>query len=132
LRMPDQPTAVESTGAFVALLQALAATALGADEPDVDPAARGIYQQNRWAASRFGPRANLVHPDGESLVPAAELGVELLELVAPAVRDLGSEALLARLDPARCEGDRQLEVGRVDGLPAALADVVARTVGSSP
>ena len=57
---------------------------------------------------------------------------EALALVAPAARDLGSEALLARLDPATCEGDRQLEVGRADGLPAALADVVARTVGSSP
>jgi glutamate---cysteine ligase / carboxylate-amine ligase len=132
LRMPDQPTSVELTGAFVALLQALAATALEAGEPAVDPAGRGLYQQNRWAASRFGPRANLVHPDGGSLAPAAELGAELLELVAPTARRLGSETLLARLDPARCEGDRQLEVGRADGLQAALADVAVRTVGSSP
>ena len=65
-------------------------------------------------------------------MPASELGAELLELVAPAARRLGSESLLAPLDPARCEGDRQLEVGRADGLRAALADVAARTVGSSP
>src|SRR6185503_4817704 len=62
VRMPDQPTAVERTGAFVALVQALCAVALEEDAAPVDGAARSIYQQNRWAAARFGPSAELLTP----------------------------------------------------------------------
>src|SRR5919201_3918737 len=63
IRAPDQPTAVERTAAFAALLQALCVTVLQ-NEPR-PPANRGDYAQNRWAALRFGPRAELIHPDGE-------------------------------------------------------------------
>ena len=127
IRAPDQPTAVELTGAFAALLQALCATVL---EAAPRPAQRGDYAQNRWAALRFGPRAELIHPDGERTATAAELAGELLELVAPAARDLGSAELLAALDPSRCEGDRQLEVARAQGLEGVVADVAERTVRS--
>jgi carboxylate-amine ligase len=118
LRMPDQPTAVERTGAFVALLRGLCAWAL--EQPRFAPAAaaRGIYQQNRWAAARFGPRAELISPDGERLVPASELGRELFELAGT---DGG-------LDPDSCEADRLLEVG----LEGAAADLAARSVASPP
>jgi carboxylate-amine ligase len=128
IRAPDQPTAVELTGAFAALLQALCATVV--EGPPLGPARRGDYAQNRWAALRFGPRAELIHPDGERTGTAAELGQELLELVAPAARDLGSAGLLAALDPSRCEGDRQLAVARASGPEAAVADVADRTVRS--
>jgi carboxylate-amine ligase len=129
IRMPDQPTSLALTGTFVALLQALCKT-LAERDAEVAPAERGDYQQNRWAAARFGPRAELIHPSGERAVRADELLEELGELVEPAVRELGSEALLA-LDGARCEADRQLEIGRLDGLEAVCADLVERSLGSS-
>lgn len=128
IRAPDQPTALELTAAFAALLQALCKTVL--EGPPPKPAERGDYAQNRWAALRFGPRAELVHPDGERLAPASELAAELIELIGPSARELGTDELLAAIDPSRCEGDRQLEVGRADGLEAVCADVAARTLGS--
>jgi carboxylate-amine ligase len=129
VRAPDQPTAVERTAAFAALLQAVCVTVLEGEPPP--PANRGEYAQNRWAALRFGPRAELIHPDGSRLVPAPELAYELLALIEPAVRELGTVEHLRRLDPQRCEGDRQLEIGRSAGLKAVAADAVERTVRSS-
>ena len=128
IRVPDQPTSVELTAAFAALLQALCVTVL--EQPAAGPASRGDYAQNRWAALRFGPRADLIHPSGERLATVPELAAELLELVAPAARELGTEALLGTLDPERCEGDRQLEIGRADGLVAVCADLAERTLRS--
>jgi len=129
VRAPDQPTDISLTGAYAALLQALGRTAV--ERPPTGPYNRGDYAQNRWAALRFGPRAELIHPDGERLVRASELGAELLELVEPAARELGSAELLARIDPAVCEGDRQLEVGRAESVEAVVADVAERTLRST-
>jgi carboxylate-amine ligase len=128
VRAPDQPTSVTLTGALVALLQALCVTVLEAEPPQ--PANRGDYAQNRWAALRFGPRAELIHPDGSRLVPAPELMHELLALIQPAVQQLGTVELIRAFDPTSCEGDRQLAVGRDQGLDAVAADVVERTVRS--
>jgi carboxylate-amine ligase len=129
VRAPDQPTSVELTAAFAALLQALCVTVLAAEPPR--PANRGDYAQNRWAALRFGPRAELIHPDGDRLVPVPELADELLALVEPAVRELGSVEPLRILDPSSCEGDRQLRIGRERGLEAVAADVAERTLRSA-
>jgi carboxylate-amine ligase len=128
IRVPDQPTSVALTGAFVALLQALCVTVLAGPPPG--PARRGDYAQNRWAALRFGPRAELIHPNGERVLPAPELTYELLALIEPAVRDLGTVELIRALDPRRCEGDRQLEVARAESLEAVCADVAERTLRS--
>ena len=127
IRMPDQPTALERTGALVALLQALCATMLERDAPPYDAGRRGDYAQNRWAALRFGPTAELIHPNGDSALRVPELADELLTLVRPAAERLGTTELLAPLEFRRCEGDRQLELGRARGLEAVCADLVART-----
>ena len=95
------------------------------------PANRGDYAQNRWAALRFGPRAELIHPQGDRLVGVEELTHELLAFVEPALEELGTADLLQVLDPRRCEGDRQLEVGRDQGLEAVAADVAERTLRST-
>jgi carboxylate-amine ligase len=129
IRSADQPTAPELSAAFAALLQALCATVV--EGPPPAAANRGDYAQNRWAALRFGPRAELVHPKGDRLVSVPELISELIQLVEPAVRELGTEELLAALNPARCEGDLQLEIGRERGLEAVAADLAERTVRSS-
>lgn len=120
IRMPDQPTALTRTRALAELLQRLCA--LLADEAPlpVDPGRRGDYAQNRWAAARFGPRAGLIHPDAERVVPASELATELLERTGPV------EGLVLE----ECEADRQLGVGRTGDLRAVCADLVERSLVS--
>jgi glutamate---cysteine ligase / carboxylate-amine ligase len=127
VRMPDQPTAVERSAAFVALLQALVATVLLAPARAFEPDRRGDYQQNRWAALRFGMAAELIHPDGDRTVAAGELRDELLALVGPVARELGIETMLDLAEP---EAAVQLEIGRSQGLEALCADLVERTLSS--
>lgn len=103
VRMADQPTDVERSVAFVALVQRLCAELIEVDSP---PADRAVYEEARWAAAHYGPRAKLPHPTEERLVTVAELADDL---------DWGIEAT--------CEADRQLEVG----LEAATADIVRRS-----
>jgi len=112
--MPDQPTELGRTVGFVALLKGLCDAVLERPLVPHDPAGRGMYQQNRWAAARFGLQAELFHPDGESTARASELAAQIAG---------------DRLDTNRTEADRQLEVGRADGLEAVCADLVARTLG---
>jgi carboxylate-amine ligase len=114
IRMPDQPTSLEVTVGLTAVLQELCAAVLDRPQPAYDPGARGVYQQNRWAAARFGLGAELIHPDGEHTARASKLAAEL-------VGD--------RLDTAQTEADRQLEIGRANGLEAVCADLVERTLG---
>jgi carboxylate-amine ligase len=123
VRIPDQPTALERTVTLVALVQALAATALAG--PPSEPCDRGFYAQNRWAAARFGPGAELIHPDGTRVLRVPELWAELLERVGPAAGELGTLRLLEAVDPATCEADLQLAAGNPR---AAAADLVVRTV----
>jgi carboxylate-amine ligase len=129
VRVPDQPTDVHLSAAFAALLQALCATALEdglpRDEHALADHGRADYVQNRWSAARFGPRAKLLHPDGQSYVLASELAAELIELVRPAARSLGGEAFLDRLDPSACEADLQLQNATAQ---EAAAELAARSV----
>jgi len=131
IRMPDQPTELEQTAVFAALLQALCRTVLEREPREVEPAQRGDYVQNRWAALRFGPRAELIHPDGDRLARVPALCEELVALVEPAAQELGTTEVLGRLDPKTCEGERQLEIGHAEGLRAVCADLADRTVRSS-
>jgi glutamate---cysteine ligase / carboxylate-amine ligase len=106
IRMPDQPTGVEQTAGFIGLLRDLCEWALA--NPASEPADRGVYQQNRWAAARLGLDAELIH-DGR-LVPVRELYDQL---------PVGSA-----LDPTVSEAALQLRHG---DARAACADIVART-----
>ena len=114
IRMPDQPTSLAVTVAITAILRELCQRALDSPHPEHDPAARGYYQQNRWAAARFGLNAELFHPDGGKTARASELAAGLAG---------------DRIDTTRTEADRQLEVGRAEGLEAVCADLVERTLG---
>ena len=115
IRAPDQPTSLDRTRAFARLLHGLCAWALDAPARAYEPAERAVYQQNRWAASRFGPHGKLIHPDRPEALTVPEL---LAELPVDA----------AGFDGQSCEADRQLEVGRASGLRAVCADLVARSV----
>jgi glutamate---cysteine ligase / carboxylate-amine ligase len=129
VRMPDQPTDVGLSAAFAALLQALCATALDGALPVnaqlLGDRGRADYAQNRWAAARFGVRAELLHPDGTSALRANELGAELLERVRPAAEALGGADALDRIDPSRSEGELQL---RSTSPHDVAADLVLRSV----
>lgn len=117
IRIPDQPTSVARSAALVALAVALCREAAEGDD-DPPAADRGAYAHNRWAAMRFGPAAELIHPEGERVATAAELAAELLERVG----------LAGRLDPTRCEAERQLELARSEGLEPLCADLVERSL----
>ena len=119
------------TAALVALLQALVVTALDRPRVEPGPGSRSVYQQNRWAAARFGPRAELVDAGLTRRTRASELARELLELVAPAAERLGTAPLLANLDPDGCEAYAQLTFGREQGLAAVCADLVERSLASA-
>jgi glutamate---cysteine ligase / carboxylate-amine ligase len=127
VRMPDQPTALGRTGAFVALLQTLCAHFADGDGAAAD---RGVYQQNRWAALRFGAEAELLHPAEDRTASVGELFQELLERVSVTATELGTDGTIRVFDSVEPEGVRQLEVGRARGLDAVTADVVERTVVS--
>ena len=96
-------------------MHALCAWAIESPARPFEPAERGIYEQNRWAASRFGPHGKLVHPDRDEALSVAALALDL-------------PVSLDGLDPETCEADRQLEVGRASGLSALCADLVERSV----
>jgi glutamate---cysteine ligase / carboxylate-amine ligase len=115
IRMPDQPTSLERTAAFVSLLRDLCGWAMDAPPRAFDPVERGIYAQNRWAAARFGAHAELIHPDRDEALGVSDLAREL-------------PVALDRLDPAFCEAELQLEVGRKNGLHAVCADLVERSL----
>jgi gamma-glutamyl:cysteine ligase YbdK (ATP-grasp superfamily) len=106
------------------LLQALCDT-LSLGEKPTRAANRADYAQNRWAAARFGPRGDLLHPGGERFLPASVLGAELIELVRPAARSLGGESLLDRIDPGGSEADLQLAH---ESARDAAADIAARSL----
>jgi carboxylate-amine ligase len=108
VRAPDQATSVR-------LIRDLCEWALDAPPRPHDPAERGVYQQNRWAASRFGPHGKLIHPDRDVALTVAELAQDL-------------PVSLVGLDPESCEADRQLEIGRAYGLEAVCADLVERSI----
>jgi carboxylate-amine ligase len=114
IRMPDQPTALERTAGFASMLVELCRAVLDRPQRTWEPAARGLYQQNRWAAARFGLAAELFHPDGQHTAKAGELAEELAG---------------ERMDVSTTEAERQLEVGRSRGLEAVCADLVERTLG---
>ena len=69
-----------------------------------------MYDQNRWAASRFGPHGRLIHPDRDEALTVAGLLDEL-----PVTTTLAADW---------CEADRQLETGRARGLDALCAELV--------
>lgn len=114
VRMPDQPTDVARAGALVELVHALCAWALEQAPPPRDPSSRVVYDQNRFAAARFGPRARLIHPDRDVSATVPELFAELAERIA-----------FDGLDPSICEADEQLGF---DDPHAAAADIVARSL----
>jgi carboxylate-amine ligase len=115
VRMPDQPTDVTRTGALLVLVHALAAWAVEQPLPSASAGDRAVFDQNRWAASRFGPRATFIHPEREGK------GVSAADLYRELVGRIGVDPL----DPSECEADLQLAF---DDPREATADIVRRSL----
>jgi len=103
VRVADQPTSVLRSAALAALVQALCVAA----PVPAEPLPVELYLDARAAAAR-----------GEGPVE------QLLALVEPAARELGTWELVETLHPP-VEALRQLETGRRDGLAAVAAELVA-------
>ena len=130
VRIADQPTDVRLSAAFAALLQALCATALAGGLPARQrlarrPRARRL-RQNRWSAARFGPRAELLHPDGTQLRPGGRARGRAARARRARRPRLGGAELLDAPRPGVCEADLQLEH---ESPQAAAADLVVRSLG---
>jgi carboxylate-amine ligase len=104
IRIADQPTCLDRVVALVALVQAFCASV-----PAAEPLGHEAYLERRAVAAR-------------GVAPTREL----LALVEPAARELGTWALVQRLTGPP-EALRQLELGQSEGLHAATADLVERT-----
>jgi carboxylate-amine ligase len=100
IRVADQPTSLTRTELLVRMLRNLVEHAPSQRTP------RGDYAQNRVAAASRGLDAELIHPQGDRVVPARELARELI----------GSE-------PPEPEALAQLAAG-----DSVAADLVARTL----
>ena len=124
VRIADQPTDPVLGAAVAALLQALVLKGGPAEPSD-----RAVYAQNRFAAQRFGARAELIHPDGGRLASPAELLEALLARLEPelGLRDAGS--LVETLAPLAREtqADVQLAHGRDAGLESLCRRLVEET-----
>jgi glutamate---cysteine ligase / carboxylate-amine ligase len=105
VRIPDQPTDVDRSAALAALIQALCAVA-----PVPADGARDAYLARRAAAAGRGEART----------------AELLALVEPAARELGTWGLVEELRKPP-EALRQVETGRREGLQAVVAELVERT-----
>ena len=109
VRIADQPTSVRRAAGLAALVQALCVAAAA----PAAPLDRDLYLAQRAAAAR-------------GMAPTDEL----LALVEPAARELGSWQLVSELR-GPTEALRQLEVGERDGPKAVAADLVARSEESA-
>jgi carboxylate-amine ligase len=110
VRMPDQPTELKCTIRFVELVHALCKWAL--DTGSAKPLSRVVYDQNRWAASRFGPRAKLIDAKRDRAATVPDLYAQLVELIG----------FDAGFDPEVCEADEQLAFDRPEDVAADLAE----------
>ena len=109
VRIADQQTDVHRSTAFAALLQALAAEAVESSPEAVD---REEYLRRRRRAA-----AEPLPVDG------------LAAAAAPGAARLGTSELVRDLLASPSEVDRQLEIGRTDGVEAVAADIVERSGG---
>jgi gamma-glutamyl:cysteine ligase YbdK (ATP-grasp superfamily) len=111
VRVADQQTDVRRSAGFAALVQALVAAVA---ETRNKPYDRDRYRYRRARAARAQP-------------DPAEVEV-LSVLVEPAARDLGGWELAREVLESGQEADRQLELGRADGLEAVVLDVLDRSI----
>ena len=129
VRIADQPTDVALSSSFAALLQAMCATALDGGLPGgetLGDRGRADYAAEPLGAARFGPAVSCCIRTVTGSCPRRSSGQSCSSSLTPAARSLGGADALARIDPAACEADLQLQS---NSAVDAAAGLVARTLG---
>jgi carboxylate-amine ligase len=128
LRAMDSQSSLPSIAGLAAIVQGLAKHF--AESSPGKPLRREVVAEASFRAGRDGVGATL--PDGDSLRPVREIAAEVLALVRPHARALGSEAPLEEVERIVREGngaDRQRAAHGNGGMPAVLRRLVDETAG---
>jgi glutamate---cysteine ligase / carboxylate-amine ligase len=126
VRAMDSQSSLVSVAAFAALVQGLAKHLAAA--PSRAYSRPEVIAEASFRAGRDGIDATL--PDGGSLRPVRDIATDVLELVRPHARELGSEEPLREIERILNRGggaDRQRAAHQRGGMPAVLALLAAET-----
>jgi carboxylate-amine ligase len=126
LRVCDAQSRLESVAGLVALTQCLAATlAERFDEAGTLPIQPvTLISENKWHAARHGLAAALIDLEHDTVRPAREALLELVELAEPTARRLGCEQGLVEIERICSRGngaDEQRAAYEEQGSPLAVA-----------
>lgn len=130
LRVMDAQPSVDRAAGLAALVQGLARHAV--DSPETDDLADDVVLSNDFAACRHGMDATIVAPDG-SRRAMREVAAQAFDEARAALAPDGLERPLEAVEDLLAdvpEYDRQRQVCEEHGMPALLADLVARTTDS--
>jgi glutamate---cysteine ligase / carboxylate-amine ligase len=128
LRAMDSQSSLPSIAGLATLVQGLAKHF--AESPPKASLRREVVAEASFRAGRDGIAATL--PDGASLRPVREIAADVLALVRPHARELGSEAPLEEVERIVREGngaDRQRAAHDSGGMAAVLRRLVDETAG---
>ncbi|GHO70848.1 putative glutamate--cysteine ligase 2 [Ktedonobacter sp. SOSP1-52] len=121
-RVFDMPSTIQDVIALAALCQALVTKLYqlqSRPEPNLD-LSRSYLEENYWQAMRYGLDAQVINFERRQRLPMRAVIHQLLDFVADAAVDLGSEAEIAYLrrlleSPEGTGADRQLALYRKTG-----------------
>ena len=126
VRAMDSQSSLASVAGLGALVQAIAKHL--AESPANAPVRREVIAEASFRAGRDGIAATL--PNGDSLRPVREIAADVLRLVRPHARELGSDSALEEIERILAEGngaDRQRAAGAGGGIQAVLEQLVGET-----
>ena len=114
-RTCDMPMRLEESIAIAALCQAIIATLYKLHEQNLSfrHYSRALIMENKWRAARYGLDGKMIDFGKQTEVPARQLIEEILEFVADAAEELGSQAEIEYIRQILETGngaDRQLRV----------------------
>jgi carboxylate-amine ligase len=127
VRAIDVPAGAETSAAFAALIQAIAAKEL--DRPTESPLHREALEESYFQAASHGLEAEILFDSGQP-GPAREVAARMLEAARPYARELGGEESLGEIDRILREGngaDEQRRVEREVGIEGLLARLIERS-----
>jgi carboxylate-amine ligase len=129
VRAMDSQSSLASAAGLAALVQALAKHL--AEIPAKASVRREVIDEASFRAGRDGIEARL--PNGDLLLPVREITANVLALVRPHARELGSDSSLEEIERLLRDGngaDRQRATHNNGGISAVLDGLVSETAES--
>jgi len=128
-RVCDIPMKVDETIALAALMQALVAKLHKLLQQNLSwrTYRRRLLDENRWRASRYGLDGKLIDFGKQEEIPARQLILELLDLLADEIDEFGSRKEIATIHEILERGtgaDRQLAVWKKTRDLRAVVDLI--------